>query len=120
MYFSKGINFTDIANLKKSDIKKDSFTYIRAKTKKSYTVYLFDVKRNIINQFKEAVENSSFVFPIIDERHFMAKKKKDRIKTILKRINEDLNSIVSEIGIEDKITTYAIRHSFATILKIQG
>jgi len=120
MYYARGMNFTDIAKLKKSDFEKDRFLYTRSKTGKTYTVFLFPEILEVISEFKDFVKESDYIFPILKNHHIHEYQKKDRIKTVLKRLNSDLNSIASDCGIEIRITTYVIRHTFATILKYLG
>ena len=46
--------------------------------------------------------------------------KKNRVRKVLARINKELKVLSSELEIEDTVTTYVARHSFASVLKKSG
>ena len=46
--------------------------------------------------------------------------KKNRVRKVLARINKELKILSTELEIEDIVTTYVARHSFASILKKSG
>ncbi len=121
MYLTRGMNFTDMAHLKKTDIKDGKISYTRAKTHKEIkNIFLFDETQKIINEYIEQTTDTEYVFPILYPTHDTLKKQRDRIKSFLKNINKDLNDIALKLGINKGVTTYVSRHSYATILKYMG
>ena len=46
--------------------------------------------------------------------------KKNRVRKVLARINKELKILSTELEIEDIVTTYVARHSYATVLKRSG
>ncbi len=120
MYLCKGMNFTDICLLQKDQIKKDKFTYERAKTHSIYEIPLFKPSKKIIKEYSKMTLDSPYVFPILTEQHDTPRKIKDKIKSALKALNKDLKNIAEELEINKKVTSYTSRHTFATILKYLG
>ena len=121
MYLTRGMNFTDMAYLKKSDIKDGKIAYKRAKTHKEIrNIFLFDETQKIINEYMVKTPDCEYIFPILYDTHNTAKKQKDRIHSILKKVNKDLNEMAVKLGIDKGVTTYVSRHSYATVLKYMG
>jgi integrase len=124
-----GMNFIDIAKLKKSQLKNAVYKngkliscfleYIRSKQKRSEDPKSFRIKQTekaikILNYFGiyEKKEND-FVFPFqLDNNYASHQTYKQR----LKRINNRLTKIVQDqLGYKEEIcTSYVIRHTWAT------
>lgn len=120
-YLCGGINFSDIANLKQENIVNGRIQYIRQKTGKLISIHLSEEARNILSLYKGATDVSGYLFPILDIRvHKTAKQKQNRIHKILGKIDKDLKLIADKCAIEQNLTTYSARHSFATVLKNSG
>ena len=120
MYYNRGMNFTDVAMLKKTDISNGSFEYIRAKTHKAYKIKILEPVQDIFNYYKNNSLNTEFVFPIIFENHITPLQRKKRIAKALKTFNKELRKIAEAVGISTNLTSYVSRHSWATILKREG
>ncbi len=120
--YCRGMNFVDMADLKWKDIKNYEFEYIRNKTKKRFHVKLVDPAIEIIKYFKrQYFENiDAYVFPILKPSHQTAMSKENRKVKMLRTINNDLKEIAKLCGIDENLTMYVARHSFATILKMKG
>lgn len=118
-YYCWGINLMDIALLKWKNIKENRLIYIRSKTKKLYNIPLLEPAQRIVENYKQhIVDEDEYIFPILNhDVHKTPLQIKNRIKKINKQTNKDLQSIASKLGIEEKITTYVARHSFATNLR---
>jgi len=127
LYLCNGMNFKDAAYLKFKDIKGDTLTFIREKTKntntvsdKQITVYVNDEIRDIINTWGNKPGNpDDYIFPILNGRK-TAIDKENRRNKIQRQINDNLKAIGVKLGIEEKIILAVSRHSFATHLKISG
>ncbi|WP_052467166.1 tyrosine-type recombinase/integrase [Psychroserpens damuponensis] len=117
-YASNGMNFKDIALLKHSDIKGDSFSYYRAKTfdktdeKKEITIYLTDFTKSIISKYGNK-SNTGFVFNIISKGDTPETQYK-KIKNFTRYVNDHIKRIAKANGLPNDISTYWARHSFAT------
>lgn len=113
-----GMNFTDIANLKKDKLHSGRVDYARQKTNKLFNFKIADNAQAIINHFNNAGE---YVFPIYNENiHITPIQKKNRVHKVLRNTNHDLREIAKILGIATPITFYVARHTMATTLKRNG
>lgn len=122
-FYTRGMNFTDIAKLKWSDIKLNRLKYTRSKTKQNFDMELLPPATKIINYYKSFTgsDSENYVFPILSkERHISATQIDNRIEKMNKAANKDLKAIAKLAKIDFNLTTYVARHSFATILKRKG
>lgn len=125
-YLCNGINMTDICNLRYRDITPDFITFIRKKTEHSSSIsrpiiisLTDDIKRIIDRQGNEDQSPDNFVFPIINDK-LNRMQKIYKIAWRVRKTNVHMQNIGKELGIEQNITTYTARHSFATVLKHSG
>ncbi len=116
-YYMRGMSFDDIANLKKKDILGEHVSYIRSKTGKRFVVKLLGPAKEIIKHY---ISDSSYVFPILNERHHTPQSKKNRVKKILTKTNEDLKEIGNKAELDLPLTTYVARHTWANVVKNLG
>jgi len=121
-FYNRGINFIDMAFLKWENIKADRLTYTRKKTKEQFTIGMLAPAIDIVKYYKKIYYDGegSYVFPILNETHKTAKSIDYRIDRMLKIVNSDLKTIAEKAKIDEKLTTYVARHSFATIMKRSG
>lgn len=120
-YFTNGMNFIDIAQLKWSDIKNDRIHYVRKKTKEAFTIGLIIQAKEIINEYRTFYEGeNSYVFPILSKEHITAIQIDYRLDKVLKYINASLKTIADKLEFEEHFTFYSARHSFATISRNSG
>ena len=118
-YFCSGINLTDIANLKQSNIVNDRLVYSRQKTGKRISIPLSDNAKQIIHKYMDKCSDD-YVFPILNNNiHKTEAQKYRRRKKVLRNVNACLKKIAKMIGIEN-LTSYVARHSYATVLKNSG
>ncbi|MBL0136837.1 MAG: hypothetical protein IPP79_24100 [Chitinophagaceae bacterium] len=70
-FYCRGMNFTDMANLKWKDINQHKITYNRQKTKELFKFELLPPAIKILNYYKPETftTKESFVFPIFNESH---------------------------------------------------
>lgn len=125
-YYTRGMNFIDIAYLTPENIVNERIRYKRKKTRgKTKEPQIFDMAilppvQKILDYYIEnKVTNDDFIFPIFDESiHKTPKQKYNRRKTALKKVNKYLKGIGEMVGLENiKLTTYVSRHSYANVLK---
>ena len=127
LYLCNGMNFKDAAYLKFRDLKGDTLSFVREKTKntntvadKQITVYIHDEIRNIINTWgNKSGKPDDYIFPILNGRSTATDKEARRNK-IQRQINDNLKTIGEKLRIEEKVILNIARHSFATHLKISG
>lgn len=116
-YMMYGMNFTDMAFLKKSDMVDGRIRYRRKKTSKLYDIRVSDVLREILSYYLDLYPNRDYVFPII-KRDNVELQYRD-IEWSRKCYNKRLKIIAKMCGIEQNLTTYVSRHSFATQAMLQ-
>lgn len=125
-FWANGMNLTDIARLKYSNIQDGEVSFVRRKTEREQSK---EVKINIpinksIQEIIDKYGNKSigfdnYVFPILkpdmtEEKIFF------EIRQFIKLTNGYLKSIAKRLKITEKLTTYTARHSWATIAKNSG
>jgi integrase len=120
------MNVKDILSLKFKNIDGDNILYDRAKTSKTVQnpkpiiINLLPQTIEILNRWGNKKTNKNdYVFPIY--RDDLTDEQKQQTKhQFIKTINKYMKLIGEEIGYDKPLTTYAARHSFATILKRSG
>jgi len=117
MFNGRGMNLIDLAKLRVKNITNKRIFYGRSKTGDPLSVKLTTEFGEILSYYIKGKDKDDFIFPIGYDgsvKNF-TKYKSDRrlVNKLLKRIAEDA-------GIEEKITSYYIRHSWATIAKNMG
>lgn len=120
-YLCGGISFVDVANLTMSNIHKGRLLYSRQKTHGAIDFKLCEQANEIIEKYTSYREQATYLFPILNAKlHKTPMQKKNRVRKVLARINKELKVLSSELEIEDTVTTYVARHSFASVLKKSG
>src|SRR5690606_36953404 len=124
-FFARGMNFTDIAELKWSDIDNLKFSYIRNKTNINIHVKLPENKtiEEILRYYRDRNPyDTDYVFPILkkDISQYSDDELLNRKKSVLKYYNKELNKLLQKLGINKHITFYSARHTFAMISLKKG
>lgn len=126
LYLCNGMNVKDFCLLKWENIKENILTYNRAKTERSkkesknITVALKPETIEIIKKWGQpSISKSSYIFPHLEHK-MNAEKQRKVYQQLTKTINKYVKSICIELDINDNVTTYFARHSFATVLKRSG
>ncbi len=121
-YYTMGMNYIDIANLKWSDIHEGRINYQRIKTKRFYSIKILPPVMEILDYYHDFSGGKGYVFPILSDIHKTEQQKKTRVKIALKKTNTELKEIGEVVGIENfkSLSTYVARHSWGTILKRKG
>ena len=122
-YYCRGINFTDIAFLKWSSVRDNRIEYVRRKTHERFSVNLLEPAVAIIAYYRDNhyQGESGYVFPILKIGvHTTPVQIDNSIEKVIKQVNKALKEIAKQLGINQRLTTYVARHSFATVLKKNG
>jgi integrase/recombinase XerD len=126
MYLCNGINVKDMCLLRYENIKDNVLEFERAKTSRTKRkVELIrvsmseDVKRIIEKRGCLRKDGSTFIFPILS-KGLTPERERQLIKQITSLINDHMKVIAVKLQITNEVTTYAARHSFATILQRSG
>lgn len=121
-YFCFGLNFNDMAKLEPKNISTDEgqkiLIYYRSKTRRIVKVPLSEPALKILEYYSNQNFGNKYIFPVLNpEIHKTPQQIKTRIKTALKKLNDEMNKIAANLEIDKRLTSYVARHSFATILK---
>lgn len=118
-YYARGMNFTDLAELKWSDLENLQFTYNRNKTDALLKIKLPDIPiiHEILQFYKIYKPYATpYIFPILnrDLNDCKLDEIKNRKNSVLSYYNKQLKKILEISNIDKKITFYTARHTFAT------
>ena len=114
-FYNIGMNFADMALLKKSNLIDDRMVYARAKTGKNYSVKLTQPAKDILALYLKDQKKDDFIFPIIKRKELELQLKD--LQNERKNYNNYLKKIAKKLKIEANLTFYVARHSWATIAK---
>ncbi|MEL6560194.1 MAG: phage integrase SAM-like domain-containing protein [Bacteroidota bacterium] len=121
MFHARGMNFIDLAYLTKDKIYKDRLIYDRRKTQRGDNVKTFNIKltteaQSILNLYKEGNYAGNLVFPVLSDYIELVDDALLHKKYLQKLFyfNRYLKKIGQTIGLETILTSYVIRHTFAT------
>lgn len=129
-FISNGLNFKDIALMKYENIDyhSNAINIFRDKTfretsaPKEIQITLLPLHNEIIEEYGNANKSKdNYVFPILrleDEENKTTLRK--RINLCLGNIRRDLKLIAKKAGVRDDLTFQFARHSFGSIMKING
>ncbi len=119
-YSCNGMNFKDIADLQYKNVTEDTLVFARAKTASSNTsqapvkVYLTKFAKGVIAKYGNPDKTAkNYVFPIIDQKADPVEKHR-QLKNFVRYINQHFLKFAKKAGINEKVSTYWARHSFAT------
>lgn len=126
-YLCNGINIKDLALLKFKNLEENQISFYRAKTKNAYRANQKLITIALLPQAKELIERLSiadkdpenYVFDILQDED-KGDTQRRKIQQTTKLINKYMKQIGEILTIEKPLTTYAARHSFATVLKRSG
>jgi integrase/recombinase XerD len=125
-FLANGMNLSDIARLKYSNIIDGELCFIREKTKGEESnedklrVPVSKVMQSIIDKHgSRSVGFDSFIFPIL-KTDYSEEKKYAEVKQLVKQVNKYVSRIALIVGIKEKVSSYVARHSFSTIAKNSG
>lgn len=112
----RGASFTDMAYLKPENIRRGYLTYKRRKTGKELKIKLLPFTMELFDHYKDT--NLRYLLPILPddiiEDSLQAKKV---IFQWIKTSNNYLGRLAKTCEIEEELTSYVTRHTFATVAK---
>ncbi|ALR29120.1 hypothetical protein ATE47_00515 [Chryseobacterium sp. IHB B 17019] len=121
-YYVGGMNFKDMAFLEWDDIKGNRLYYTRSKTGRDFNVPLRSEALEILEYYRNYLkpEEVKYIFPVILKNKLSDKQLYGRYRRCLKIFNSDLKFIAEQTEIDEDITSYVGRHTFATHLKFNN
>lgn len=115
-FYTMGMPFVDIAYLKKSQINDTMLVYSRHKTHQLVKVPLCKSALHIINMYSH--QTSDYVFPLLSSLN--EAKAYQEYCTRLNAYNRSLKRLAKETGIDITLTSYTMRHSWASLAYKSG
>jgi len=123
---ANGINVKDMCLLKYENIKGEVLEFLRAKTARTkrkvepIRVSLVDDLKKIIKKWGNVKkDDNTYIFHVLTEG-LTSDRETQLIQQVTGVINDHMRVIAKQLGIQTDCTTYAARHSFATILQRSG
>lgn len=114
-----GISFADLFTLRRSDIANGRVSYRRKKTHKLYNIRLTDTARELIDYYSSP--DRKYILPVIPENMVGDPiKERKQISYGIKNTNKYLKRIAAEVGLQQRLSTYWCRHSWANCAKRMG
>lgn len=125
-YLCNGMNISDIARLKYSQLRNNErIVFIRQKTAskrklKPIVVELTEQTKEIIERWgQKPATGDKHIFPIL-MNGLTPEQEQAKIKQATKQCNKYMKRIALKIGIDENISSYYARHSYASVLKLAG
>lgn len=120
-----GMSFADLAHLEKSALDKNIIRYNRIKTKTPMSVEVLDTAKEKMNQLINRhpchPNCPDYLFDIL---HSDKSRKDERTyreyQSALRRFNNSLKGLARALHLDSPVTSYTLRHSWATTAKYRG
>ncbi|MCM8569690.1 site-specific integrase [Gramella jeungdoensis] len=119
-FYLRGINFHDLMILKWSQIMDNKIIYKRSKTKGRFVVELLPPALKILNSYKDSKPDTEYIFPILLKNNLNPQQIANRKHKALRSYNKKLQEIGELANINKRITSYVVRHTYATVMKYKG
>lgn len=119
-FYVRGMNFTDLAELKWSDLEFRNFSYKRNKTGVNLRIKIPEnnMTSEILNFYKEFRPYPTlYIFPILKKNilDYKVDELINRKDSVRNYYNKQLKLIFKELKINNQINFYTARHTFATL-----
>ncbi|MCP9611775.1 tyrosine-type recombinase/integrase [Coprobacter tertius] len=118
MLYMRGMVFQDIFNLRRNAVDAHGhIQYLRSKTGIPINFIVPPEALKIMNDYSRI--NSPYVFPFL-HMHHKIKEKEIGEESALRRVNRHALAIGEKAGLSTPLTTYVIRHTWATLMLEAG
>lgn len=114
-FYTRGMSFVDMSYLKKKDIVNGKLQYARKKTGQNITIEWTEELQSIVDRNPSA--NSVYLLPIIRKINGKERNQKRYIQNI---VNDSLKKISEMLQLEDPLTMYVARHTWASLARNSG
>tara|TARA_R110000751_G_C13781876_1_gene481117 strand:- start:2096 stop:3319 length:1224 start_codon:yes stop_codon:yes gene_type:complete len=111
-FLLNGMSFVDLARLKLSNIVDGRIQYARQKTEEPFNIKIHDQLIPILDYFSKDKRKSDYLLDIIPDGNPVDQYNK--VTWARKRYNKNLKELAKMAGIEENVTSYAARHTFAS------
>ena len=114
MFILRGIPFVDLAYLRKSAIQGNILRYRRRKTGRRLTVILTPEALKLIDTLSDKREESPYLLPFLTSPEGSEEAYRE-YQRALRSFNRQLAALGERFGGSTPISTYTIRHTWATM-----
>jgi site-specific recombinase XerD len=111
-FYMMGTSFSDLAHLKLKNIKDGRVFFVRQRTKRPYDIKINEPLRSIFSEYIINKEEDDYVLPIIMRKKYVNQHKD--VTWSRQRYNKGLKQLGKKAGIEENLTSYVARHTFAS------
>ncbi len=111
-FLLNGMSYVDMAHLKLSNIVDGRIKYSRKKTDQPYNIKIHDQLNPLLSYFTEGKEKADYLLNVVKSEN--PTESYNQIVWARKRFNDNLKKLGELAEIEENITSYAARHSFAS------
>jgi integrase len=118
-FYLMGASFIDLAFLKVGDIKNGRVEYKRKKTGRLHSIKISPALQEIIDIYNKDKSANDFLLNIVSLSAPL-KNQYAAVRHEMQRYNKSLKELSILAGIEEAITGYTARHTFATMAKFKG
>ncbi len=111
-FLLNGMSYVDMAHLKLSNIVDGRIKYSRKKTDQPYNIKIHDQLNPLLSYFTEGKEKTDYLLNVVKSEN--PTQSYNQIVWARKRFNDNLKKLAELAEIQENITSYAARHSFAS------
>lgn len=115
MFLFRGMPFIDLACLRKQDVKENTISYSRHKTKRHITLRIPKEAMELFERFHNKNPNSDYLFPILNEDMEDEEEQYENYLDALRKFNRQLKKIAELLLPDVKLSSYTPRHTWATL-----
>lgn len=113
----QGMSFIDLAHLRKSDVQGNMICYCRRKTGTPVQVVMLPGVQAVFDKYAERVVDSPYLLPLVNLDGEAGYR---QYQSALHRQNRQLKDLAAYLGIQENLTTYVTRHTWATLAYHNG
>ena len=113
MFLLRGLPFVDLAYLRKSDLRDNVITYRRRKTGRPLSVTLTPEAMLILKKYMSRDDASPYLFPLLKSGDG-TREAYHEYQLALRSFNQQLMILGEWLGLNDKLSSYTARHTWAT------
>ena len=111
-FLLNGMSFVDMAHLKVSNIADGRIKYSRQKTDEPFDIKVHEQLKPLLKHFSKSKKRSDYLLDILEVG--TPSEQYNKITWARKRHNKNLQVLAKLAGIEENVTSYAARHTFAS------